>query len=86
MSYFGLAAIICSALEIPPNMNIEYSEGKLPLHFGTKANYSCDAGCSLNGTSVRVCSTGLGINGTWTEEEPSCECKHVTPCGWDLSL
>jgi hypothetical protein len=63
----SLTVVKCSALQDPINGHLtSYSQ-----YFGSIAQYYCDHGYQLNGSSLRRCQS----NGTWTGNEPVCECK-----------
>lgn len=42
--------------------------------FGSVANYSCQRGYNINGTSMRLCEG----NGQWTDQMPQCIRKTIS--------
>ena len=60
-----LIAIPCDELPVPDNGNIMFSNTMLA---GFEANYSCNAGYTLLGNSLRTCSSAS----TWSGSPPSC--------------
>ena len=60
-------AIDCGSLDSPDN-----GEVRVPgTQFGFAARYSCNVGFVLVGLRTRVCQ----INGRWSGEAPTCQCK-----------
>lgn len=63
--WFPRVVANCGSLGNPPN-GVVTAERTVA---GSQANYSCNEGYTLNGTTVRVCD----MNGQWSENEPTCE-------------
>ena len=61
------AVVDCGTLEDPDNGQVDLSN----TTFESTANYTCDLGYSLTGSSTRTCKA----NGEWSADPPSCECK-----------
>ena len=58
-------AVICPALDIPGNGNINIT-GRT---FGRMAIYSCNDGYTMNGETIRICQS----EGSWSGSVPICE-------------
>ena len=68
--YYCLA-IMCPPLPDIDNGVVDWS-GVSP---GGVATYTCDPGFILVGEPTQICRD----NGTWSDEEPTCECKLLSP-------
>ena len=65
----------CGPLPDPANGVVDLTGG---TEFGNSAQYSCDDGYIINGTSTRDCLA----TGSWSGEEPTCDkggerCVHM---------
>ena len=63
----NIIVVDCGALESPEFGDVNINE----TTFGSIANYSCQTGYVLNGTSERVCEE----DGQWTDLMPQCTRK-----------
>ena len=68
---YCLAITMCPPLPDMDNGVVDWS-GLSP---GGVATYTCDPGFILVGEPTRICRD----NGTWSDEEPTCECKLLSP-------
>ena len=66
---FSTSAKECPGLEDPSNGNVDIDSEDDDRLYPAKATYSCNTGYELDGVKSRQCQ----IDGTWDEEEPSCE-------------
>ena len=62
--------VLCGNLIAPANGAVT-EQGR---NVGDMANYSCDAGYTLDGSAWRTCQS----NGSWTGTEPTCNREQVT--------
>ena len=63
----------CGFLSDPANGNVDLTDGTV---FGSRAEYTCDAGYIMNGIPTRDClATGL-----WSGVEPTCDRKNNYVC------
>ena len=70
-TYCYCLAIMCPPLPDIDNGVVDWS-GLSP---GGVATYTCDPGFILVGEPTRICRD----DGTWSDEEPTCECKLLSP-------
>ena len=55
----------CCSLPNPVNGQVEFNDARV----GSVANYSCNVGYTLNGTSTRTCEA----DGEWSGDPPTCD-------------
>ena len=69
-----LTAILCANLSTPDNGTVTLDANTV----SSQANYSCNEGYILNGTTTRVCQA----DGQWSGSEPTCEGWSPMMCTW----
>lgn len=72
MVYMHIHHAVANCGELLPLLNGSISAPSTVA--GSVARYSCHDGYNLVGVSERSCQS---INGEWSDESPSCECKQV---------
>ena len=65
--YSVFVVVDCGSLEDPDNGQVDFSN----TAFESTANYTCNLGYNLTGSSNRTCEA----NGNWSGDPPSCERK-----------
>ena len=70
LNTYLLIAIDCGPLTYPANGQVDTSSGTT---FGSTASYSCSKGYTLNGVNTRIC----GIDGVWSNSQPSCNSTYT---------
>ena len=69
--YYVFIVVDCGLLVAPVFGEVNITD----TTFGSLANYSCQRGYNINGTSMRVCED----TGQWSHSMPQCICKIVFP-------